>query len=187
MCPYKLTASDSLPVETKTNENLAIFPERQTGLKRPARAHHSNRITGDLEITPIKKRQKAIQPPLHANILFWDISQCNDQAYCSKEIVMEINDYCKNVNMELTVWKAKLYDVISKIERLPTSDKQRMYEEVNGLHIIMAELDERIEKLRTECPIEWKPAQEEIKVKLSSLSNKYNDTAGVLFDYDIGG
>jgi hypothetical protein len=51
----------------------------------------------------------------------------------------------------------------------------------------MAELDERIEKLRTECPTEWKPAQKEIRGKFSGLSNKYNDTAGVLFDYDFGG
>lgn len=100
---------------------------------------------------------------------------------------MEINDYCKSVNMELTMWKAKLYDVISKVDHLPTGDKQRMYEEVNGLHIIMAELEDRIEKLRTECPTEWKPVQEEISTKLAGLSSKYNDTAGVLFDYDFGG
>jgi len=100
---------------------------------------------------------------------------------------MEIYDYCKSVNMELTVWKARLYDVISKIDHLPTGDKQRMFEEVNGLHIIMAELEERIERLRTECPTEWKPVQAEITNKLSGLSSRYNDTAGVLFDYDFGG
>lgn len=100
---------------------------------------------------------------------------------------MEIYDYCKSVNMELTIWKTRLHDTISKIDHLPTGAKQRMYEEVNGLHIIMAELDERIEKLRTECPTEWKPAQEETREKFSGLSNKYSDTAGVRFDYDFGG
>ena len=100
---------------------------------------------------------------------------------------MEIKDYCKNVDMELTVWKARLYDVIRKMEQLPTGQKQRVYEEINGLHIIMSELDERIEKLRTECPLEWKPIQEEITSKISRLSSKYNDTEGVFFDYDFGG
>jgi hypothetical protein len=89
--------------------------------------------------------------------------------------------------MELTLWKARLYDVISKIDRLSTGKKQRMYEEVNGLHIVMSDLDERIEKLRHECPTEWRPVQEDIGVKLSELRNRYNDTAGVLFDYDFGG
>ena len=100
---------------------------------------------------------------------------------------MEIKDYCKSVDMELTIWKARLYDVISKMDRLPTGNKQRMYEEVNGLHIVMADLDERIEKLRTECPTEWRPEQEDIRAGFSILNDKYNDTAGVLFDYDIGG
>lgn len=100
---------------------------------------------------------------------------------------MEINDYCKNVNMELTLWKAKLYDVINKIDHLPTGDKQKMSENVNGLHIIMSELEDRIEQLRTECPLEWKPDQEKISNKLDDLSSRYNDTAGILFDYDFGG
>lgn len=100
---------------------------------------------------------------------------------------MELNDYCESVNTELTMWKARLYDVISKIDHLPTGDKQRMYEEVNGLHIIMAELEDRIEKLRTECPTEWKPVREEISTHFSGLSNKYNDTTRELFDYDFGG
>ncbi len=104
-----------------------------------------------------------------------------------EEIAMEIKDYCKYVDMELTVWKAKLYDVMSRMDRMPTANKQRMYEEVNGLHIIIAELEDRIDKLRTECPISWQPEQEEIRVKFTELGGRYNDTAGVLFDYDFGG
>jgi len=100
---------------------------------------------------------------------------------------MEVKDYCKNMDMELTLWKAKLYDVISKMDRLPTGDKQRMYEDVNGLHILMAELDDRIERLRTECPTEWSPGQSEIEAKFEELGIKYNDTSKELFDYDFGG
>lgn len=100
---------------------------------------------------------------------------------------MELFDYCKNVNMELIMWKARLYDVISKIDHMPTGDKQRMSEEINGLHIVMSDLEDRIEQLRTECPTEWKPVQKEISNRLSGLSSRYNDTAGVLFDYDFGG
>lgn len=100
---------------------------------------------------------------------------------------MEIKDYCRGVDMELTLWKARLYDVISQMDRLPTGKKQGMFEEVNGLHIVMSDLEERIDKLRRECPTEWRPDQEEVRVKMSELNSRYNDTAGVLFDYDIGG
>lgn len=101
---------------------------------------------------------------------------------------MTSKDYCRTMDMELTGWKAKLYDVISKIDRLPTGDKQRMYEDVNALHIIMAELDEKIDQLRTNCPIDWKPEKEKIASKLADLGSKYGRTAAnQLFDYDIGG
>jgi hypothetical protein len=100
---------------------------------------------------------------------------------------MNVKDYCKNVDMELTLWKAKLYEVMSKMEKLPTGDKQKMYEHVNGLQIVMTELDDRIDSLRTECPTEWNPQQEMIAGKLSDLATRYNDTADILFDYDFGG
>lgn len=100
---------------------------------------------------------------------------------------MEVKDYCKYVNAELILWKAKLYDVMSKMDKLPTGDKQRMFEEINGLHIVMDELEERVEKLRTECPLNWKPEQEKIQASLADLSSRYNGAAGIFFDYDFGG
>ncbi len=48
---------------------------------------------------------------------------------------MEVKDYCKNVDIELTAWKAKLYNVIRRMDELPTGAKQRMFENVNGLPI----------------------------------------------------
>ena len=100
---------------------------------------------------------------------------------------MEVKDYCKSVDAELVTWKAKLYDVMSKMDKLPTGDKQRMFEEINGLHIVMAELEDRVEKLRTECPLEWKPEQETIQASLADLSGRYNEAAGIFFDYSRGG
>ncbi|MEW6594033.1 MAG: hypothetical protein AB1413_04090 [Thermodesulfobacteriota bacterium] len=100
---------------------------------------------------------------------------------------MELKDYCRSVDMELTGWKAKLYNVISQIDKLPTGDKQRMYEKVNGLHIIMAELDDRLDHLRTACPTEWSPERKTLKGKISDLGDEYDKVEKALFDYDIGG
>lgn len=100
---------------------------------------------------------------------------------------MEVKDYCQNMDTELTAWKAKIYNVIRQMDSLPTGDKQRMYEKINGLHIIMTELDNRLDQLRTACPTEWKPARQEIKTTMADLGNRYEEAAGELFDYDIGG
>jgi len=100
---------------------------------------------------------------------------------------MDVKDYCRNVDIELNAWKAKLYNIIRRMENLSTGDKQRMYGNVNDLHIMMTELDDRIDSLRTACPTEWNPVRKEIKGKISDLGDKYEEAEGALFDYDIGG
>jgi len=93
---------------------------------------------------------------------------------------MKVKDYCKNMEMELTAWKAKLYDVTNKIDALPTKQKERMYENINALRIVMMELDDRLEALRIECPTEFGPEREEIKSRLDDLVARYDETADLL-------
>jgi len=99
--------------------------------------------------------------------------------------IMEIKDYCRNVDIELSQWQEKINDVLSNIDNLPTGKKQRMLEDVNGLHIVMTELRDRIEKLRTECPISWEPEWEDVSFRDPGYN--FNDKASVNFDYDFGG
>jgi len=100
---------------------------------------------------------------------------------------MEVKDYCRNLEMELTGWKGKIYDVIRKMDQQPTGNKEKMYEDVNALHILMTDLEDRIDQLRTACPTEWSPERKEIAVKIDDLEKRYNKTASVLFDYEFGG
>jgi len=46
---------------------------------------------------------------------------------------MELKDFCKGLEQELTVWKAKLFDMQRKIDILPSGDKQRMPANVEDL------------------------------------------------------
>ena len=100
---------------------------------------------------------------------------------------MDVKDYCRNMEIELTSWKAKLYDVIRKMDALSTGEKQKMFPQIEGFHMIMTELDDRIDQLRSECPTEWSPQNEEIRARLDDLSDRFNQAEGVLHDYDFGG
>jgi predicted nucleic acid-binding Zn-ribbon protein len=100
---------------------------------------------------------------------------------------MDVKNYCRNVESELTAWKAKLYDVMRQMDQLSTGDKQRMYEQVNGLHIVMTELEDRIDQLRVSCPTDWAPERKKIKGKMDDLGSKYQATSNEFFDYEIGG
>lgn len=113
--------------------------------------------------------------------------QEGEREHIRKEKIMEVKDYCRNVEMELTSWKSKLYDIIRKMDSAPTGNKEKIYEDINGLHILMTELEDRLDNLRTSCPTEWSPEEKEIRVKLSDLENRYKDASKVLFDYDFGG
>ena len=98
---------------------------------------------------------------------------------------MDIKNYCKNVGIELSQWQGKANDIVRKIDNLPSGNKQRMLEDVNSLHILMTELCDRIEKLRTECPIAWEPIMEDEVFHDPEFN--FNDKAHVNFDYDFGG
>ncbi|MCB2214999.1 MAG: hypothetical protein KQH59_02930 [Desulfobulbaceae bacterium] len=100
---------------------------------------------------------------------------------------MEIKDYCRNVEMELNVWKSRLYDVVRKMDQAATGDKEKIFEDINGLHILMSDLEDRVDTLRTSCPTDWQPVDEEIKVKLGDLESRYKEARNVMVDYDFGG
>ena len=100
---------------------------------------------------------------------------------------MKLEEYCENVETELTNWRKKLSDMDNKIQKLSCGEKEKMLGNIEELHIIMAELDDRIHELETSCPTEWSPHREEISGKLSGLSEKYQSTSKELFDYDFGG
>ena len=100
---------------------------------------------------------------------------------------MEIKDYCKNVDKELTQWQGKFFDVINRFDHMSTGSKQRVFQDVNGLHIVIAELDDRLETLRTQCPIAWKPEMEDVLLHFPESAYTFNDTTNVFFDYDFGG
>ena len=94
---------------------------------------------------------------------------------------MDVKDYCKNVDIELNAWRAKLYNVMRQMDGLPTGDKQRIHEQLDGLHIIVNELDERIDQLRTRCPTEWAPQKTEIKSKIAELEDQYDEVDSYFF------
>jgi predicted nuclease with TOPRIM domain len=88
---------------------------------------------------------------------------------------MEVKDYCNNVQMELNNWKARLYDIIRKIDQIPTGEKQKMHDEIESLHMIVTELEDRIDNLRTNCPTEWEPERKELGAKVEKLAQKYEE------------
>lgn len=100
---------------------------------------------------------------------------------------MNVHSYCDNVVTELSVWKAKIYDVLRSIDKLSSGEKAKFVNQVNDLHILVEELENRMSRLRTECPTDWKADQIEMETKLDHLKGKMNDLHANFSPGDIGG
>ena len=46
---------------------------------------------------------------------------------------MDVQDYCKGLEMEMTAWKAKLYDVIRKVDKLGSAEKEKVLPNIISL------------------------------------------------------
>jgi len=88
---------------------------------------------------------------------------------------MDVNSYCDNLAIELTGWKAKIYDIIRKLDKIPSGDKGKILGQVNDLHVLVEELDDRIERLKTQCSEDWSPEKIELDTKMTRISNICED------------
>jgi hypothetical protein len=52
---------------------------------------------------------------------------------------------------ELTAWKANVYDIVRKLEELPGGEKEKLHSNIEDLHMLIAEMDDRIDEIRRKC------------------------------------
>ena len=89
---------------------------------------------------------------------------------------MDVQDYCKSMETEMTAWKAKLYDVMRKVDHLGTAEKEKMLPNIEDLHMLLEEMSDRVEKLKTECPADWSPMKKDIDDGGVDMRSKYEET-----------
>ena len=61
--------------------------------------------------------------------------------------MLELN-CCKTMEAELTAWKANVYDIVRKMEELPGGERDKFLPNIEDLHILIAEMDDRIDQIR---------------------------------------
>jgi hypothetical protein len=87
---------------------------------------------------------------------------------------MDIKDYCESMYAELTGMKARLYDILRVIERMPREEQAKIRPQTSELHILVGDLNRRIDRLMTECPADWSKAKMEIEELKGQLREKIN-------------
>jgi len=100
---------------------------------------------------------------------------------------MDVKAYCDNLTIELTGWKAKIYDIVRRLDKLPSGDKGKVLDQVNDLNMLVEEMDDRIERLRNQCPSDWSPDKIELESKLTRISNICEDCWLSISGAEVGG
>ena len=100
---------------------------------------------------------------------------------------MDLNSYCGSLSKELTGWKAKIEVIVKELDRIPSVDKEKVVPEVNELHALIEGIEDRIERLKKDCPEEWSPDKIELDSKLTQITNIYEEVWGNVSGADVGG
>lgn len=105
---------------------------------------------------------------------------------------MEALNCCKTMAAELTAWKANVYDIVRRMDSLPGGDKEKILPNIEDLHMLIAELDDRIEQIRENCsPVtgidDIRTDREKYDNALSQLRIKAEDAMRILGAGDFGG
>ena len=64
---------------------------------------------------------------------------------------MKARNCCKTMQAELTAWKANVYDIARKMEDLSGNEREGILPHIEDLHILIAEMDDRIEQIQEKC------------------------------------
>jgi archaellum component FlaC len=91
---------------------------------------------------------------------------------------MELHDYCDNVSNELTAWKDKISGVVKSFDARMSGDKSEVLSQINDIQMILEELDDRINRLKTQCPTDWEPSRVELEGTLGRVRDKFQGLEG---------
>lgn len=89
---------------------------------------------------------------------------------------MNSKDFCSAIEAEMTAWKVKLYDAMRKIDKLGTVEKEKMLMNIQDLNMLLDEMSNRVEYLRSECPSDWSPIKKELEQGSVDMRGKYEET-----------
>ena len=105
---------------------------------------------------------------------------------------MKALNCCKTMEAELTAWKANVYDIVRKLDELSGGEKEKFHSNIEDLHMLIAEMDDRIEYVRDNCTPETgiddiRTERENFDKHLASLRVKTDEAMRGLGAGNFGG
>lgn len=95
--------------------------------------------------------------------------------------------YCSSVAGELEMWSDRLHKLSSEIDKIPSINKYKLQHQIDELHIIMTELDDRLCELLESCPTVEEGVGFMEEENRRGVKQSFSRDKDEKFDYDFGG
>lgn len=96
---------------------------------------------------------------------------------------MDAKSYCQSIEAELYGWKAKMYDMIRKVDSLRRSDKEKILSRVEELHKNISDMERILEQLQTECPMEFGSEKKQIEGTTAGMKKQYEEAMSAILQF----
>jgi hypothetical protein len=96
---------------------------------------------------------------------------------------MDAKNYCRSIEVELYGWKARMYDMVRKVDTLRRSDKEKISAKVEELHKNITDMERMIEQLQSECPLEFGSEKKQIEETSTEMKKQYEDAMSAVLQF----
>jgi len=111
------------------------------------------------------------------------IDGCSSDAQKSQAV----KQYCKGLELELSAWKSRLYDVLVSVGEMNPTDQASLKDTLLLIKSTMKELERTAEQLQQECPSSMTGTEQLIGDKLEQLRAGYTKALEVISPGWFGG
>lgn len=82
---------------------------------------------------------------------------------------MDVREYCRRMDRQLSDWKAYIDQVIQAADRLPAGERKALDPMIERLQPLVSAIDAELELLKTSCPADWAPRRHHVDESLQEL------------------
>jgi len=100
---------------------------------------------------------------------------------------MDVKDYCKAMQAEVTAWKVKLEAMKKTADSYTSAQKEKVLPMVGQLEQEVTSAHLRVEQLENECPSDWSPMKNDLDDLFGTVGSSIDRTWRDLSGGDVGG
>jgi hypothetical protein len=90
---------------------------------------------------------------------------------------MDIENFCTYMKDEMTAWKAKTYDLMRNMEKMPPGSDENRSASIDEMRAIIDRVEQTIGKLEKECPTNWDSEKAELDHMICDIRERWSEAS----------